>query len=116
MHNGMIPVILEDHKNAEFITNGFNGFKVHRFDEFDRIEDWHKSICHVAAYNKEEIDAGIKKIQAWGFLNTLHNLSAGIWSEREIILNSSVKEVYTEIQRQSYIAAYEKRLREILKK
>ena len=37
MSNGIIPVILEDNKNSEFIINGFNGFKVHRFDEFDRI-------------------------------------------------------------------------------
>jgi hypothetical protein len=51
----------------------------------------------------------------WGFLNTLNELSNGIWSEREIILKSNCIEVYTEMQRLSHVAAYQKRLREILK-
>ena len=64
----------------------------------------------------EEIDAGIKQLEAWGFLNTLHELTSGVWSERELILNSPMKAVYTEIQRRSHVAAYQRRLREILKR
>ena len=62
----------------------------------------------------EEIEAGIKKLEVWGFLNTLHELTNGVWSEREILLNSPMKSVYTEIQRRSHVVAYQKRLREIL--
>lgn len=63
-------------------------------------------------YDREEVEAGVHRVAEWGFLNQLADLSGGIWSEREKILNSSVAEVYTELQRRSHIAKYQKDLRQ----
>jgi hypothetical protein len=61
------------------------------------------------------LEAGITALQTWGFLNTLNELTNGIWSEREIIMTANVLEVLTEIQRRSHIFAFQKRLRDVLK-
>ena len=65
----------------------------------------------MAEYDNEEIEAGVHQINAWGFLNVLPDLTGGIWSEREKVLNSSVSVVFTEIQRRSHVQAYQRRLR-----
>ena len=67
--------------------------------------------------NQAYLSAGYGRVSDYyGNLITLNNLSKGVFSEREIILNTKVIEVYIELQVSANLQECERKYSELIRK
>tara|TARA_R110000787_G_scaffold269913_1_gene376814 strand:- start:540 stop:815 length:276 start_codon:yes stop_codon:yes gene_type:complete len=87
------------------------------FAEITRFEKWNNDNSPNKKANEAYINAGYGRVSDYyGNLIQLHNLSKGVFSERERILKTSVIEVYLEIQISSHLSECERKYSAIINK
>ena len=87
------------------------------FEEIGKFEKWHNENMPNKKPNEAYINAGYGRVSDYyGNLITLNNLSQGVFSERTVILNSEIIEVYLQIQVSAHLQECERKYTNIINK
>tara|TARA_R110000787_G_scaffold269771_1_gene376664 strand:- start:114 stop:389 length:276 start_codon:yes stop_codon:yes gene_type:complete len=87
------------------------------FEEIGKFEKWHNENMPNKKPNEAYIGAGYGRVSDYyGNLITLNNLSQGVFSERKVILNSEIIEVYLQIQVSAHLSECERKYTNIINK
>ena len=101
----------------ELPTDKVYGLGCFFFGEIKRFEEWHNSNMPNKKPNQAYLSAGYGRVSDYyGNLITLNNLSKGVFSEREIILQTKVIEVYIELQVSANLQECERKYSELIRK
>ena len=103
-------------RGIKAITNEQNlSFRLFFFSEINRFEEWHRGNLPIQKKNGSYDQAGFSELSDYYGSNiTLNNLSKGVFSESDIIVEKSVVEVYIQIQINAGIEACNTRYRELI--